>query len=180
MLIPFVGAFWITIQTANFCVKKGIRLVGIFSSLALGGFCTMLGYWGAFVGYEETRTNGIYQVTFPVWGWIGLVGGAVIALFGIWTSLAGNKEEIELREEAENIEQQRQMEDNLQQHEKQREEHSREVVIESINKWIEKDKIDSKEWLMWVSDFIEKRPFDTELKTLFDQLKPLITKSRLK
>lgn len=101
MLLPFAGATWLAIKIVDSCAKKGgeMRLVGVLASLILGGICVGLGYWGAFEGYTEWRGTELYQVTYPVWGWIGIVIGGIIIIFFSWRALTMTKQEIELEEE---------------------------------------------------------------------------------
>ena len=105
MLLPFAGATWLAIKIVDSCAKKGgrMRLVGVLASLILGGFCVGLGYWGAFEGYTEWRGTELYQVTYPVWGWIGIVIGGIIIIFFSWRALTTTKQEIELEEEEERL-----------------------------------------------------------------------------
>jgi hypothetical protein len=97
MLLPYGGAFWLALKIVNACAKRGgvMRSFGVLASLILGGVCVGLGYWGAFVGYEETRGMALYQVTYPVWGWIGIVAGGLLIIFLSLRSLTVTKQEIE-------------------------------------------------------------------------------------
>jgi hypothetical protein len=104
LLLPLAGAFWLAITVSNACVKKGWRLLGVLASLAIGGVPILVGYWFAIEGFTEWRAEGISVVTYPVIGWILIIGGGIIALLGTWTALVGTKKEIELREEMEKLE----------------------------------------------------------------------------
>jgi len=86
MLLPLFGAFWLTITVASACGKRGDiwRLLGVLVSLIIGAICIQVGYWFAIEGFVE----GIHRVTYPVFGWIAMIGGGLIAILGIWTSLA--------------------------------------------------------------------------------------------
>ena len=96
LLLPLIIAFWLAVIIANGCVKKGgsWRILGILSSLAIGGISILVGYSFGIEGSTELRDDGFYTVTYPVLGWAGMIGGGLIAVIGIWTSLAGTKEEI--------------------------------------------------------------------------------------
>lgn len=100
MLLPFAGATWLAIKITDSCAKRGggMRLIGVVTSLILGSICVGLGYWGAFEGYTEWRGNELYQVTYPVWGWIGIVIGGIIIIFFSLRALIMTKQEIELEE----------------------------------------------------------------------------------
>jgi predicted transporter len=109
LLAPLAFAFWLAITVANASVKRGWRLIGVLTSLAIGGFCILIGYWFAIDGVTQwrfTEWQGLetYQVTYPVLGWIIMVGGGLIAILGTWTALIGTKQEIELKEEMEKLE----------------------------------------------------------------------------
>lgn len=64
------------------CSKhQGLRktiagLVGLF----VGGFWIRGGYWLAYEGLLEREGLELYQVTYPVNGWIMMIGGGVIAV----------------------------------------------------------------------------------------------------
>lgn len=82
LLLPLIFAFWLTMKIANACVQRGDswRLLGILSSLVIGGSCAFVG-WG--LGPEQGF----------IIGWITLIGGGLIALLGTWTALVGTREE---------------------------------------------------------------------------------------
>lgn len=94
LLLPLVFAFWLTMTIANACAKRGDglwRLLGVLASLAIGGICAIVG-WA--LGPEEGL----------IIGWIALISGGLIAILGIWTALMGTREEIEMREQMEQLE----------------------------------------------------------------------------
>lgn len=105
MLLPFAGATWLAVKIVDSCAKKGggMRLIGVLASLISGGICIGLGYWGAFEGYTEWRGNELYQVTYPVWGWIGIIIGGIIIIFFSLRALTMTKQEIELEEKEERL-----------------------------------------------------------------------------
>ena len=80
MLLPLVGAFGLTAWVVRACVQKGglWRLLGVLSSLVIGGICIQVGYWFT----EEGST---------ILGWIGMVGGGLIAVIGAGSALFGMK-----------------------------------------------------------------------------------------
>lgn len=101
MLLPLAGAAWLIMTTVNACVEKGRlwRWLGALVSLLIGGICIRLGYTLGFEGFSEWRGLQQYQVTYPVLGWIWMVGGGLLALLGTWVALSGTKKkEIEGRE----------------------------------------------------------------------------------
>lgn len=97
-LLPLIGAAALAITIANACVKRGWRLLGVLSSLTIGGICILVGYSLGIEGITDWQADGVYLVKYPVLGWIGMIGGGLIALLGSWTALAGTKEQIEQRE----------------------------------------------------------------------------------
>ncbi|MFC1955779.1 hypothetical protein ACFLWZ_04535 [Chloroflexota bacterium] len=101
MLLPYSGACWLAYKIVDLCAKKGgaIRLGGVLASLALGGICVGLGYWGAFIGYPEWEGNTLYQVTYPVWGWFGIVAGGLTIIVGSLRALTATRQEMESEEE---------------------------------------------------------------------------------
>jgi hypothetical protein len=89
----------------NACVKRGgiARLLGFFSSLVLGGGCIGVGYWLAYIGYEDWEGLELHQVTYPVAGWFGMVFGGLIGVGGSMRCLTATKEEVEGEEELERL-----------------------------------------------------------------------------
>ena len=67
-------------------------MVGIIACPILGGFCVLLGWWIAFEGYLHYQPDGVYQVTYPVAGWIGIVSGALYIVVGtLWSAFGHSK-----------------------------------------------------------------------------------------
>lgn len=94
LLLPLIFLFWLTIKIANACAKRGggfLRLLGVLSSLIIGGVCVQVGYWFT----EEGMT---------ILGWIDMVGGGLMAILGTLRALLGVKEEIEIREKRKKME----------------------------------------------------------------------------
>jgi hypothetical protein len=106
LLLPLAGAFWLVITVSNACVKRGRRWLGVLTSLAIGIIFVVVGRWFA-IDYGYT-----------VLGWIYIIGGGTVAGFGIWTAVAGEKEEIESREKLERLEKKREEESQNQQSKK--------------------------------------------------------------
>ena len=106
MLMPLLFAFWLAMQVANACAKWGglWRLLGILASLVIGGICVGVGYLFAYEGSTEQRGGELYQVTWPILGWVVIIGGGLIAVLGAWTALVATKEDIERREKIEKLE----------------------------------------------------------------------------
>jgi UDP-N-acetylmuramyl pentapeptide phosphotransferase/UDP-N-acetylglucosamine-1-phosphate transferase len=83
ILIPLALLYWIVVKVIDYSIQGGKRrLVGILACPVLGGLCIFLGWWMVFIGYLDYRPDGAYQVTWPIPGWTGMVGGAVFILFG--------------------------------------------------------------------------------------------------
>ena len=81
LLLPLVGAFWVVVTVAKEAAKKGgsWRLLGVLSSLVIGGVCVLIGYW---LGSQEGW----------VFGWVLLVGGGLMAVLGSWMAMSGTDE----------------------------------------------------------------------------------------
>ena len=106
LLLPLIFAFWLTMKIANACARResgAWRLLGVLASLVIGGICIQVGYWFAIEGFTEWEAGGYQIVKYPVLGWIGMIGGGIIALLGTWTSLVGTRQEIELRKDMEKL-----------------------------------------------------------------------------
>ena len=90
MLLPLVVAYGLTVWVVRACNHKGSlwRILGVLASLVIGGICIQVGYW---VGIEGS-TEGQYQVTYPVFGWIAMISGGLIALIGTGTAIFGRKD----------------------------------------------------------------------------------------
>ena len=80
LIAPFVGLGWVAIKMVNYSIKKGKKPLGILISLILGGISLGLGYDLAYVGWTEYEGFNVYQVTYPVAGWIGMVLGGCIVI----------------------------------------------------------------------------------------------------
>lgn len=137
-----------------------MRLLGVVASFALGGVCVGLGYWGAFEGYTEWRGNELYQVTYPVWGWIGIVIGGIIIVFLSLRALTTSRQEIELEE----------LEEELK---KARKEAAWEAVKEMAKEMLAQDRIDDLEEYKQIVKVLEREPLDSEASELVNQLKKL-------
>ncbi len=134
MLLPFAGASWLAVKIVDSCAKKGggMRLLGVLASFILGGICVGLGYWGAFEGYTEWRGTELYQVTYPVWGWIGIVIGGIIIIFFSLRALTVTKGEVELEELEEKLDKERKKEEEKREAAKE--------LAELTKKWLDKEK----------------------------------------
>lgn len=93
ILAPMGLLAWIATKAINYSVQGGSkRLVGMVACPVLGGLCVFMGWWLAFVGYLDTRPDGVYQVTYPVAGWIGIVAGGIFVLIGtLWSAFGHSK-----------------------------------------------------------------------------------------
>jgi hypothetical protein len=65
--------------------KSGkLRLGRLLSGLLIGGVLIVVGCWLTFVGWDEMGLNGeLYNITYPVIGWVFIIGGGVVAILGI-------------------------------------------------------------------------------------------------
>lgn len=60
------------------------RLGGLLGGLLIGGVLIVVGYWLTFVGWDEMGLDGeLHNITYPVIGWIFMIGGGVVAILGI-------------------------------------------------------------------------------------------------
>jgi vacuolar-type H+-ATPase subunit I/STV1 len=93
LLLPVGLLGWVAIKAINYSVGGGSRrLVGIFVCPVFGGLAVWLGWWLAFEGYMETKPDGIYQVTYPIAGWISIIIGALYILLGtLWSAFGHEK-----------------------------------------------------------------------------------------
>lgn len=100
-MLPFVLAIWVV---GDYGQKGGLwRLLGVVASLVIGGICFGLGYWFAnevsiepmlSLFYSEVSfpfIDWIFPLVFPILGWIDMVGGGLIAVIGIWSTLFGKR-----------------------------------------------------------------------------------------
>ena len=163
LLLPLALSFWLAIIIANACVKRGWRFLGILASLIIGGINILVGYWFGIEGFIETQGLESYIVTYPVLGWILMIGGGLIAALGTWTALAATKEEIEVREEMEKLD-------------KKRTEEERKLAKELARNILEQGNIDDYESFNWAYNTLDKIGFDTEAISLLENLKKLAKK----
>jgi len=110
LIAPFGGLALAAIKVVNYSIKKGKKALGILISLVLGGISLGLGYDLAYVGWKEYEGFNVYQVTYPVAGWIGMVIGGGIVIGGIFRTLAMTKEQVELEEFVDKLEERRKSE----------------------------------------------------------------------
>ena len=135
LLLPLALAFWLTMKIANACAKRESWVwpfLGVVASLGIGGIFILIGERFAVGDIMELRE---YQlVTYPVLGWISIIGGGTIALAGIWKALSGVKEKVEPTELEEKLE-------------KEEEHHQRKWAKEEAMKMLEQGEIDDYERL---------------------------------
>jgi hypothetical protein len=103
LLAPFAGLAWAAIKVVDHSIKKGNKPLGVLISILLGGISVGLGYLLAYVGWTESDGLNLYQVTYPVAGWIGMVIGGGIVVGGILRTMTMTKEDVELEELAEKL-----------------------------------------------------------------------------
>ena len=104
LIAPFGGLAFAAIKVVNYSIKKGKKPLGILISLILGGISLGLGYDLAYIGWTQYEGLNLYQVTYPVTGWIGIVIGGVIVIGGIFRTLTMTKEQVELEEFVDKLE----------------------------------------------------------------------------
>jgi hypothetical protein len=109
LLAPFAGAIWLAYKVGDTCIKRGrsYKPLGLFVYFLLGGFCVGLGYFLAYVGWTEWRGSELYQITYPIAGWFGMVMGGINIVVGIWRTLTMKKEDVELEELMEKLKEER-------------------------------------------------------------------------
>ncbi|MBM3119290.1 MAG: zinc ribbon domain-containing protein [Chloroflexi bacterium] len=114
ILLPFAGAFWLTIKVTDACIKIGgiMRLLGALLSLLVGGLSVFAGW----------------QIG-PIVGWFIMVCGGGLAIFGSWRVLTTTKEELELEELEEKLDKEMKRDEE---HYKQRGGKSRDCTKDSI------------------------------------------------
>ena len=80
ILLPFAGAWWLTIKIVDVCIKKSdaLRPLGIIISLLVGGASIYAGY---LIG--------------PIVGWVIMGVGGLVAIIGVWRSLVVAKYQVE-------------------------------------------------------------------------------------
>jgi len=110
LIAPFVGLGYGAFKAVDHFIKKGKKPLGILISILLGGISVGLGYDLAYVGWTEYEGFNLYQVTYPVAGWIGMVLGGCIVVGGILRSLAMTKEQVEMEEFVDKLEERRKSE----------------------------------------------------------------------
>ena len=82
-LLPWVVIGGVVSVAVRYSIKGGFRrAVGIIVCPIVGGLGFWLGWWLTFEGYLETQADGIYQVTYPVAGWLGMVVSALFIFNG--------------------------------------------------------------------------------------------------
>jgi len=145
ILLPFAGAWWLTIKIVDACIKKSdaLRPLGILISLFVGGGSIVAGY---FIG--------------PIVGWFIMACGALVVIIGTWRSLAAAKEEVELEELTEKVEEERKRQ-------------GQKWAKEEAKKMLEQGKIDDHERLDSVCNILDDAKFDTQAFRLSDDLKKL-------
>ena len=145
ILLPFAGAWWLTIKIVDACIKKSdaLRPLGIVVSLLVGGGSIYAGY---FIG--------------PIVGWLIMGAGGLVAIGGVFRSLGATKENIE-EEELEKKQ------------EKEWKEFEQEWAKSSAKKILEQGEIDDYERADKICNILDRIGFDTEAAALSQNLKDL-------
>lgn len=113
LLAPFGGAIWLAFKAGDACIKRGgsYKLLGVFLYFLLGGFCIGFGYFLAYVGWIEEKGLELYQITYPIAGWFGMVMGGITIVVGIWRTITMKREDVELEELVEKLKEERKKEE---------------------------------------------------------------------
>jgi len=145
ILLPFAGAWWLTIKIVDACIKKSdaLRPVGILISLLVGGGSIAAGY---FIG--------------PIVGWLIMGIGGLVAIIGVWRSVVVTKEYIGAEELSEKLDEER----------KSWEE---ELARERAKEILEQGEIDNSQDVDWICSVLDKVKFDSEAYELSLNLKEL-------
>jgi len=82
------GVRWLCCLAAKnkYCPGRGIRALWVLAGFVIGGFWVRFGYWLAYEGWIEWKGTTAYVVTYPVNGWVIMVGGGLIAIFSVVAS----------------------------------------------------------------------------------------------
>lgn len=146
ILLPFAGAFWLTIKIVDACIKKSgiLRLFGILISLAVGGGSIYAGYH---IG--------------PIVGWFIMAIGGLVAIVGTWRSLVVTKEQVELEELTEKLD-------------KERKTWEQELARERAKEILEQGEIDDYQDVDWICNVLTGNRYDSESAELLERLKSFI------
>ena len=104
LIAPFSGLAFAAVKLIKYSIKKGNKPLGILISILLGGISIGLGYDLAYIGWTQYEGLNLYQVTYPVTGWIGMAIGGVIVIGGIFRTLTMTKEQVEIEEFVDKLE----------------------------------------------------------------------------
>jgi len=87
-LVIWEGVRWLCCRGAKdkYYPSRVIRILWVLAGFVIGGIWVRLGYWLAYEGWIEWEGMEAYMVTYPVSGWIIMVGGGGIAVFSIVAS----------------------------------------------------------------------------------------------
>lgn len=145
ILLPFAGAWWLTIKIVDACIKKSdaMRPLGILVSLLVGGGSIVAGYY---IG--------------PIVGWFIMGVGGLVAIIGVWRSLVVTKEYIEMEELNGKLE-------------KERKEEEQEEAKGKAKEILELGVIDDFKLVDWICNILDKIKFDNEAFNLSWDLKEL-------
>ncbi len=89
LLWPLVGALWLVGRISDAAAEHGgaWRFVGAGTNLGIGAGVALLGYYLAFRGFTTFDGYTERRTTLPPLGWIMIVGGVLMGLFGSITAL---------------------------------------------------------------------------------------------
>jgi len=145
ILLPFAGAWWLTIKIVDASIKKSdaLRPLGILISLAVGGGSVYAGYY---IG--------------PIVGWFIMAVGVIVAIVGTWRSLAVTRYQVEQEELTERLE-------------KERKEEAWRAVKEIAKGMLAQDRIDDLQTYKQIVHILEQEPLDGEASDLVSRLNKL-------
>ncbi len=163
ILLPFAGAWWLTIKIVDACIKKGgpMRLLGVIVSFLVGGGSMLAGY---FIG--------------PIVGWFIMAVGALVTVKGTWRSV------VEPKPTKPQMEQEwlRGLvgKGQLGKSDQEKWENMWVSAKEEAKKMLQKEEIDDYERFSLVCSTLASRANDSESYELYGELRKLEWKSTIK
>jgi len=101
LLIPLAGGLFLVGFITNESATHGgaWRLLGAAANAAIGGVFSFI---GNFLAYEGFETSSEY-ITFPIAGWIYIIGGILMGTLGFISALTKSKAGVEMDQRAERL-----------------------------------------------------------------------------
>jgi hypothetical protein len=163
ILLPFAGAWWLTIKVIDACIKKSsaLRPLGIILSLAVGGGSIVAGY---FIG--------------PIVGWFIMAVGGLVVVIGTWRSLVVTRQQVQLAE-IEEFREKLFKGQQLSELEEERWGKMWKSAREEARELVGRGKIDNRERFEFISSILLLHGSDSESYQLYSELKKLERKSTI-